>query len=71
MAFVSLPRSQTTIAVSTRIAGMFANMKTAIRKRRMYRKTIEELSALTDRELNDLGLCRSMISDVARTAVYN
>ncbi|WP_204115729.1 DUF1127 domain-containing protein [Shimia biformata] len=41
------------------------------RAHREYRKTIDELRALTDRELADLGLHRSMIKRVAKEAVYD
>ncbi|KAE9629563.1 DUF1127 domain-containing protein [Parasedimentitalea maritima] len=37
---------------------------------RLYRKTLNELSALTRRELADLGLNRSMLQHVAYTATY-
>lgn len=35
---------------------------------RSYRRTVTELSALTNRELNDLGINRSDIPSVARRA---
>jgi uncharacterized protein YjiS (DUF1127 family) len=35
---------------------------------RAYRATVNELSALSNRELNDLGIGRSMIRDVAANA---
>ena len=35
-----------------------------------YRQTIGELSALTDRELADLGMHRAQISEIARSAAY-
>jgi uncharacterized protein YjiS (DUF1127 family) len=37
---------------------------------RMYARTLRELNALSDRELADLGLSRSSLNDVARSAVY-
>jgi uncharacterized protein YjiS (DUF1127 family) len=37
---------------------------------RMYRKTVNELSALSSRELADLGLNRSMLKRVAYQAAY-
>ena len=37
---------------------------------RLYRRTMEELESLSDRELNDLGLSRIALRDVARQAVY-
>jgi len=71
MAFVSLPRVSAPIALPVRALYAFENFKKTMRNRRMFRKTITELGALSDRELHDLGLNRSMISDVARNAVYN
>ncbi|MGR3615357.1 MAG: DUF1127 domain-containing protein [Paracoccaceae bacterium] len=37
---------------------------------RMYRKTLDELTALSARELDDLGLNRSMLKRVALEAAY-
>lgn len=36
------------------------------KKWRTYRRTVDELSALSTRELNDLGISRSDIKSVAR-----
>lgn len=36
------------------------------KKWRAYRRTVDELSALSTRELNDLGISRSDIKSVAR-----
>jgi uncharacterized protein YjiS (DUF1127 family) len=43
-------------------------MLTAFRRWRKYNETVKELSALTRRELNDLGITREDIRQVARTA---
>lgn len=40
------------------------------RKKIAYRKTYEELSKLTSRELYDLGIDRSMISRIAYETTY-
>ncbi len=37
---------------------------------RVYRQTVNELSALSERDLADLGLHRSMIATVSHTAAY-
>jgi uncharacterized protein YjiS (DUF1127 family) len=36
---------------------------------RRYRASIKELSQLTDRELNDLGICRADIEATVRKAL--
>lgn len=40
------------------------------RRYRMYRQTVRELTALTERELADLGIHRSSISAIAMEAAY-
>lgn len=42
----------------------------AAAKRRTYRTTLNELSALSDRELSDLNLSRATIPSVAHQAAY-
>ncbi|MBT8458185.1 MAG: DUF1127 domain-containing protein [Boseongicola sp.] len=39
-------------------------------KRKVYRATFYELSALTDRDLNDLGIARSNIKRLSLEAAY-
>jgi uncharacterized protein YjiS (DUF1127 family) len=41
-----------------------------IRNYMQYRETVAELSRLTDRELDDLGISRFEIDSVARGAVH-
>lgn len=43
---------------------------TAIRQRRIYERTVAELNNLTDRELNDLGISRFSIPELARESAY-
>ncbi|WP_224823305.1 DUF1127 domain-containing protein [Cognatishimia sp. MH4019] len=38
---------------------------------RTYRRTLTELRTLSNRELNDLGLSRSMLKRVAMEAAYD
>lgn len=39
------------------------------KRRREFNRTYNELSRLTERELDDLGISRANIADVARSAV--
>ena len=49
---------------------MLDNLVTRFNRYRLYRQTVNELSDLTNRELEDLGLNRSMIRRVAYQAAY-
>lgn len=44
---------------------MFTTLKKAIKQHAQRRQTINELSRLTDRELNDLGISRCDIYAIA------
>lgn len=52
-------------------AGLFDRLARMLRRRKVYRATVRELSALTTRELSDLGIPRSMITRVALEAARN
>jgi uncharacterized protein YjiS (DUF1127 family) len=54
--------------LAEKVAALRARMREARRTRAIYRQTIDELSALSDRELADLGLHRSQIRTVAQQA---
>ncbi len=45
-------------------------LKVKFARYRLYRETLNELSALSNRELADLGLSRSMIRRLAYQAAY-
>ena len=47
-----------------------ADLAAAAAKRKMYRTTLRELSSLSDRDLADLGLGRTMIHSIAFEAAY-
>lgn len=51
-------------------AGFVSRISEALAKRRVYKQTHAELSALSTRELDDLGINRSMISRLAYEAAY-
>lgn len=50
------------------IASLRANVATRIEQRKTFVRTLNELSILSDRELNDLGMSRHMIREIAREA---
>jgi uncharacterized protein YjiS (DUF1127 family) len=51
-------------------SGLLARLRDALNRRRIYNKTYSELSALSTRELTDLGVNRSMITRLAHEAAY-
>ena len=53
-----------------RVSGVKDSVLTAIRQRRIYERTVAELNNLTDRELNDLGISRFSIPELARESAY-
>ncbi len=58
------------VGIADRLAARIADWKEQMAQRAQYRETVRELNALSDRELNDLGLGRGSIRFVARMAVY-
>ena len=50
------------LALDTK-SGLFAALNRAIANWKLYRQTLDELRALNDRELADLGLTRFAIRD--------
>jgi uncharacterized protein YjiS (DUF1127 family) len=57
-------------AFSAAGGSLFARITDALARRRVYKQTYSELSALSTRELTDLGISRSMISRLAYEAAY-
>ncbi len=53
-----------------RIAAMFRSVELRMEQYRTYRRTLHELSILSERELCDLGIHRSMIRSIASEAAY-
>lgn len=53
-----------------RFVATIAAIRTAIERRRLYLRTHRELSALTVRELTDLGINPTMIPQIAHVAAY-
>ncbi|MBU2962805.1 DUF1127 domain-containing protein [Citreicella sp. C3M06] len=52
------------------IASLFAGFREHMERRKLFRATLRELNALSNRELGDLGLNRSMIRRIAYQAAY-
>ncbi|WP_426034558.1 DUF1127 domain-containing protein [Cypionkella sp. TWP1-2-1b2] len=69
MAYVKTTRAVPATATD-RISGIFAAISAMLARRRVYDLTIRELRQLTDRELSDLGIARSLIIETAREAAY-
>jgi uncharacterized protein YjiS (DUF1127 family) len=51
-------------------SGIFARLRQAFAAHREYLATYDELNALNDRDLADIGLSRLNVRDVARASVY-
>lgn len=49
---------------------MIIQLKAWYTRRKAYNQTVKELSALSSRELFDLGISASMIPDIASAATY-
>lgn len=49
----------TASAQPRRIAAFFDAIALKLRKRKVYRKTFNELCTLTERDMADLGMCRA------------
>ena len=57
-------------ADTTELTGIFPRLRQSFADHRKYLATYDELNALSDRGLADLGLSRLNVRDVAREAVY-
>ncbi len=58
-------------AINLGFSSLIEAAKVRFVRHRMYRQTVNELSALSSRELADLGLHRSMIRRVAMQAAQD
>lgn len=69
MAYANTTRS-IELGLGDRINGLAKTIAEGIRSRRVYSQTVRELNALSARELEDLGIHRSMIASIAAEAAY-
>ncbi|ETD87725.1 DUF1127 domain-containing protein [Rhodobacter capsulatus] len=54
----------------TGFSNFLASIREALARRKVYRQTLAELRSLSNRELNDLGMHRSMLTRIALEAAY-
>jgi uncharacterized protein YjiS (DUF1127 family) len=69
MAFITDTRTGDT-SWGARFAELRAQWAENAAKRKVYRTTLAELESLSNRDLADLGICRSMINSLAFEAAY-
>jgi uncharacterized protein YjiS (DUF1127 family) len=58
------------LSLTARFGEIIEHAREALRARRVYRQTVSELQALSNRDLNDLGISRSEIQSIALEAAY-
>jgi uncharacterized protein YjiS (DUF1127 family) len=58
-------------SLGERITGLKASLADRYAKYKVYRATMAELAALSDRDLSDLGISRGMINAIATEAAYS
>ena len=57
-------------SVFARVASFIADLDAAYARYSVFHQTLNELSSLSDRELNDIGLGRGDLRQVARASAY-
>ncbi len=58
------------VGLVDRLSVITAGVRDALHRRSVYRQTLRELNALTDRDLTDLGLHKANIPAIAREAAW-
>ncbi|WP_435258199.1 DUF1127 domain-containing protein [Thioclava sp. FR2] len=69
MAYVNTSRTAS-FGLVDRAVLVLKSAREALERRRVYRQTLTELRSLSNRDLADLGIHRSMITRVALEAAY-
>jgi len=62
--------TRTVAARQSRVAGLVGEFSQRFARYKTYRRTLDELESLSDRELTDLGLSRPMCRSIAYKAAY-
>ena len=68
MAYASNSHSAASNGIAARFEGLLVDIKARIARRKVFNQTFRELSALSNRDLADLGLSRGEIRRVAYQA---
>ena len=68
MAYFSETTRTAPLSLSERFNALVEDLKQRRERRRVYSQTLTELMRMNERELEDLGLTRFMLKDVARDA---
>ncbi|MCK0149081.1 DUF1127 domain-containing protein [Marivita sp. S6314] len=70
MAYQSNITSIAPQSLSEQLSAYITDFRAALARRKVYRNTLNELRTLGPRELDDLGLNRSMLKRIAYQAAY-
>lgn len=70
MAYATQITTQSQNGLNARFATLLTNLRARLARRKIYTQTLRELQSLSNRELADLGLNRSIIRRVAYQAAY-
>ncbi len=70
MAYATEITTGTQSGFSARFTGLLIDLRARLARRKVYNQTLSELQNLSNRELADLGLNRSIIRRVAYQAAY-
>lgn len=70
MAVVAQAHIAAEAGLRTRLLSAIQRMQEGRARRAVYRQTLRELKALTTRDLDDLGINRSMITRLAHEAAW-
>lgn len=58
-------------AINNRFGGFIGGLSARFAQYKTYRRTLDELESLSDRELSDLGISRQSLRSIAYRAAYD
>ncbi|SMX27894.1 hypothetical protein TRP8649_02005 [Pelagimonas phthalicica] len=70
MAYATHTDTAAQSGLGARVSTLLIDIRARLARRKVYRQTLTELQTLSNRELADLGLNRSIIRRVAYQAAY-